>query len=65
MMFRNRGEYEGDLWIDERLLADLVQGLQRRGSDLDKLPRSDPPDALKFGSERLSRLPDQQGPTHG
>ena len=35
---RNRGEYEGDLYIDERLLADLIQACKVVAVTLDKLP---------------------------
>jgi hypothetical protein len=36
---RNRGEYEGDLYIDERLLADLIHACKVVGAALEKLPR--------------------------
>jgi hypothetical protein len=35
---RNRGEYEGDLHVDERLLADLIVACKAVASALDKLP---------------------------
>ena len=35
---RNRGEYEGDLGVDERLLADLVQACKTVAAALNKLP---------------------------
>ncbi len=35
---RNLGEYEGDLNIDERLLADLIAACKTVASVLDKLP---------------------------
>jgi hypothetical protein len=35
---RNRGEYEGDLYVDERLLADLIQACKAVAASLDKLP---------------------------
>ena len=35
---RNRGEYEGDLYVDERLLADLIQACKAVAVALDKLP---------------------------
>jgi hypothetical protein len=35
---RNRGEYEGDLSVDERLLADLIQACKAVAAALDKLP---------------------------
>jgi hypothetical protein len=35
---RNRGEYEGDLAVDERLLADLIQACKTVAAALDKLP---------------------------
>lgn len=38
---RNVGEYEGDLEIDDRLLADLIAACQAVDAALDKLP---PPD---------------------
>jgi hypothetical protein len=35
---RNRGEYEGDLEIDERLLADLIRACKTVAAALGKLP---------------------------
>ena len=35
---RNRGEYAGDLHVDERLLADLIVACKAVASALDKLP---------------------------
>ena len=35
---RNRGEYEGDLYVDERLLEDLIHACKIVVSTLDKLP---------------------------
>jgi hypothetical protein len=35
---RNRGEYEGDLEIDERLIADLIAACKAIVAALDKLP---------------------------
>ena len=35
---RNRGEYEGDLYVDERLLADLINAGKLVAAALDKLP---------------------------
>jgi hypothetical protein len=35
---RNRGEYEGDLHVDERLLADLIAACKVVASALEKLP---------------------------
>lgn len=35
---RNLGEYEGDLNVDERLLADLIGACRAVGAALDKLP---------------------------
>ena len=35
---RNRGGYEGDLYVDERLLADLIQACKAVAAALDKLP---------------------------
>src|SRR5437867_2232021 len=35
---RNRGEYEGDLSVDERLLADLIQACKTVAAALDELP---------------------------
>jgi hypothetical protein len=35
---RNRGEYEGDLYVDERLLADLIHACKAVAAALDKLP---------------------------
>jgi hypothetical protein len=35
---RNRGEYEGDLYVDERLLADLIQACKAVAAALDTLP---------------------------
>jgi hypothetical protein len=34
---RNRGEYEGDLGVDERLLADLITACRTVAAALDKL----------------------------
>jgi hypothetical protein len=34
---RNRGEYEGDLYVDERLLEDLIHACKIVVSALDKL----------------------------
>ena len=34
---RNRGEYEGDLYVDERLLADLIQACKVVAATLDTL----------------------------
>ena len=34
---RNLGEYEGDLNIDDRLLADLISAIQAVAAALDKL----------------------------
>lgn len=39
---RNRGEYEGDLNIDERLLADLIVACKAVAVALDKLPAPPP-----------------------
>jgi hypothetical protein len=41
---RNRGEYEGDLDVDERLVADLMAACQAVASALDGLP---PPNAAE------------------
>jgi hypothetical protein len=38
---RNQGEYEGDLNVDERLVADLVTACTKVIEALDRLP---PPD---------------------
>ena len=35
---RNRGEYEGDLYVDERLLADLIVACKAVASALSRLP---------------------------
>jgi len=35
---RNRGEYEGDLYVDERLLTDLIKACKIVAAALDKLP---------------------------
>jgi hypothetical protein len=35
---RNRGEYEGDLYVDDRLLADMIQACKVVAGILDKLP---------------------------
>jgi hypothetical protein len=35
---RNRGEYEGDLYVDEHLLADLIAACKTVASALDSLP---------------------------
>ena len=35
---RNRGEYEGDLYVDERLLADLIVACTAVASALSRLP---------------------------
>ena len=35
---RNRGEYEGDLYVDERLLAELIQACTVVAATLDTLP---------------------------
>jgi len=35
---RNRGEYEGDLYVDERLLSDLIAACKIVASTLGKLP---------------------------
>ena len=35
---RNRGEYEGDLYIDARLLSDLITACKAVAGALDKLP---------------------------
>lgn len=35
---RNRGEYEGDLYVDERLLTDLIVACKIVASTLGKLP---------------------------
>ena len=35
---RNRGEYEGDLSIDERLVADLIEACKAVAAALNKLP---------------------------
>ena len=36
---RNRGEYEGDLYVDERLLADLIGACKTVAAALHELPR--------------------------
>lgn len=38
---RNLGEYEGDLNVDERLVADLIKAAQAVGAALEKLPLPD------------------------
>jgi len=35
---RNRGEYEGDLYVDERLLADLIVACKAVAAALNRLP---------------------------
>ena len=35
---RSRAEYEGDLYVDERLLADLIAACKTVAAALDKLP---------------------------
>ena len=35
---RNRGEYEGDLYVDERLLTDLIRACKVVAATLDRLP---------------------------
>jgi hypothetical protein len=35
---RNRGEYEGDLYVDERLVTDLINACKIVASTLNKLP---------------------------
>jgi hypothetical protein len=35
---RNRGEYEGDLYVDERLLTDVNQACKVVAATIDKLP---------------------------
>ena len=35
---RNRGEYEGDLYVDDRLLTDLIDACKIVAAALDKLP---------------------------
>ena len=35
---RNRGEYEGDLYVDERLLADLIKACKIVAVAVEKLP---------------------------
>ena len=35
---RNRGEYEGDLYVDERLLADLIDACKTVAAALRKVP---------------------------
>ena len=35
---RNRGEYEGDLYVDERFVADLIHTCKLIAAALDKLP---------------------------
>ncbi len=35
---RNRGEYEGDLYVDDRLLTDLITACKVVAAALDKLP---------------------------
>jgi hypothetical protein len=60
---RNRGEYEGDLAVDERLLADLIQACKTVAAALDKLPHRPPPpryaarDPSHWASAPLSQRP--------
>jgi len=35
---RNRGEYEGDQSVDERLVTDLIHAIKAVAKALDKLP---------------------------
>ena len=35
---RNRGEYEGDLYVDERLLTDLINACKAVAAALRELP---------------------------
>jgi hypothetical protein len=35
---RNRGEYEGDLYVDERLVTDVIQACKVVATTLDRLP---------------------------
>jgi hypothetical protein len=35
---RNRGEYEGDLYVDERLLGDLIAAARVVARSLERLP---------------------------
>ena len=35
---RNRGEYEGDLYADERLVTDLIEACKKVAAALNKLP---------------------------
>jgi hypothetical protein len=35
---RNRGEYEGDLYVDQRLLADLIDACKAGAAALHALP---------------------------
>jgi hypothetical protein len=35
---RNRGEYEGDLYVDDRLLADLIEACKTVAAALNRLP---------------------------
>ncbi len=35
---RNRGEYEGDLYVDERLVTDLINACKIVATTLHKLP---------------------------
>jgi hypothetical protein len=35
---RNRGEYEGDLFVDERLLADLIRACRVVAAQVERLP---------------------------
>jgi len=35
---RNRGEYEGDIYVDEQLLADLIVACKTVAAALSKLP---------------------------
>jgi hypothetical protein len=36
--FRNRGEYEGDLYVDDRLVTDLINACKIVAATLQKLP---------------------------
>lgn len=36
---RNRGEYEGDLYVDERLLTDLIEACKTVAAALNRLPK--------------------------
>jgi hypothetical protein len=46
---RNRGEYEGDLYVDERLLTDLIDAGKIVAAALDRLPALSPPRASRRG----------------